>query len=395
MLIRTAHYALCKFIPPYKSCSQAIGSFLHRKVTRHLPESLVNTADKIIYMMEFALPYIIAIAISLAASLAVQLPILALAGWLIPSALFTAHEMIQNADLYPYDYLENMSLHFRKKQIPESNPRPDLLRQIQHYLSHPQKNNVLIVGKAGSGKTTLVNSLVESIENQKCSPNLKGRNVLKLRIDKLNAGAKMGKFEARFLTIMSELVAHAKDNVLFIDEIHQLIDENGRTSLSNLLKPFLEKNLSCIGATTVQEYWRLVEYDPGLSRRFHVIWMPDLKQEERVPTLQKKFAGKNISEEAFKHAIEVALRIYEDRALPDSAIDLIENTLAYMKNTGIDSGNTPLTEEHIDNAVVELGLERTSQIRKGSKKENTIQMLTRSISSAILERLPQYPLRSN
>lgn len=212
-------------------------------------------------------------------------------------------------------------------------------RMIMEILGSRTKSNVLIVGDAGVGKTALVYGLAWDIVNHKVPSFLEGARIFELDNASLIAGATYkGEIEDRLKNILKEL--RGIDNaILFVDEIHVLLDSRqGNSGAGNVLKPELSHgNLTVIGATTIDEYRKIIEPDHAFNRRFEVIQInePDMKSAiQMLHSVQKQYADYHqvkISEEAVAECVRLAKRYVKDRRLPDSAIGLLDMTLSAIK----------------------------------------------------------------
>jgi ATP-dependent Clp protease ATP-binding subunit ClpC len=210
----------------------------------------------------------------------------------------------------------------------------EILRTIQ-ILSRRKKNNPVLIGKPGVGKTVIVEGLAQKIVKADVPDYLLHKRVLSLEIASLLAGAKMqGEFEERLKMVRDEVIAASGDIILFIDELHTMVGagrSGGGLDASNMLKPALAKGLlQCIGATTIQEYKRYVETDKALERRFQVVQIPEPSVEQTVAILEglrphyEKHHQVEYQLQALKAAAELSNKYVSDRALPDKAIDLVD-----------------------------------------------------------------------
>lgn len=212
-------------------------------------------------------------------------------------------------------------------------------RMMMEILGRHGKPNVMIVGDSGVGKTALVDGLAHSIVGKTAPPFLEGTRIYELDTGSLVAGATYkGEIEDRLKNIVKEL-GHIDNTVLFIDEIHVLLDpKQGNSGAANILKPELSKGtLTVIGATTMDEYRKLVEPDNAFSRRFEVLQVEEPAIEaatlmvHSVLPRYKAFHKLDISDEAVEECVRLAKRYDKDRRLPDSAIDLMDRTMSATK----------------------------------------------------------------
>ncbi len=212
--------------------------------------------------------------------------------------------------------------------------RPELLQLIQT-LARRSKNNPVLVGEAGAGKTAIVEALAVRAVQGKDSQALGGKRIIELNMSALMGGTKYrGEFEERLDRILKEVQTHP-EIILFIDEIHMLVGAgqagDGSMDAANLIKPALARGeLRCIGATTVTEYRRNIETDPALERRFEKIIVNEASREESIEILHglrpnwEKHHQTRITDQALQAAVDLSIRFDGDHQLPDKAIDLID-----------------------------------------------------------------------
>lgn len=214
--------------------------------------------------------------------------------------------------------------------------------RLIHILLRRTKNNPLIIGDAGVGKTAVVEGLAQMIIHQKVPQQLNGRRIIKLDVSSLIAGAThRGEFEERLQNIIKETIATKNKTILFIDELHTLIgagDTEGSIDASNILKPHLSRGeLQVIGTTTTAEYRRYFEKDRAFSRRFQPILVEEPTEEQAllmISVLKQKyeqFHNVIFSQEAIQAAVHLSKRYVGERFLPDKAIDLLDEAAANVK----------------------------------------------------------------
>jgi ATP-dependent Clp protease ATP-binding subunit ClpC len=214
--------------------------------------------------------------------------------------------------------------------------RADEIERVLQILSRRSKNNPVLIGEAGVGKTAIVEGLAQRIVQSEVPDNLLSRRVIALDLGSLVAGTKYrGQFEERLKVVMKEIV-QAGNIIIFIDELHTLVGAGaaeGSIDASNMLKPALSRGeIQCIGATTLDEYRKHIEKDGALKRRFQPIHVQPPSIEETVLIIQglrdryEEHHGIDISEEAILEAVKLSDRYISDRFLPDKAIDLIDET---------------------------------------------------------------------
>ena len=221
--------------------------------------------------------------------------------------------------------------------------RDDEIRNVIRILSRKTKNNPVLIGEPGVGKTAIVEGLAQRIVRGDVPTSLKGKTIFELDLGLLIAGAKYkGEFEERLTTILKEIDKSNGNIILFIDEIHNLVGagkSDGAMDASNLLKPRLARGeLHCVGATTLDEYREYIEQDPALTRRFQQVLVPEPTVADCITILrgiQEKFEifhGVKIQDSAIIAAATLSNRYIADRFLPDKAIDLIDEACAMIRS---------------------------------------------------------------
>ncbi|KKQ11747.1 MAG: ATPase AAA-2 domain protein [candidate division WS6 bacterium GW2011_GWC2_36_7] len=212
------------------------------------------------------------------------------------------------------------------------------INQLINILSRRKKNNPIIVGEAGVGKTVLVEGLAERIALGHVPPSLRNMRIVSLDIASIMAGSKMrGDVEEKIMSIVDEVIS-SNNTILFIDEIHNIVApgmSGGPSDIGSVLKPaLLQEDFRCIGATTIEEYSANFESDSGLARRFQPIRLEEATQENTLEILQKikpileRHHNVSISKEALRTAVTLSNRYVSDRYLPDKAIDLLDEAAA-------------------------------------------------------------------
>jgi ATP-dependent Clp protease ATP-binding subunit ClpB len=244
--------------------------------------------------------------------------------------------------------------------------RDEEIRRTIQVLSRRTKNNPVLIGEPGVGKTAIVEGLASRIIKGDVPESLKGKKLLSLDMGSLIAGAKYrGEFEERLKAVLSEIEASDGQIILFIDEMHTLVGAgagDGAMDASNLLKPALARGqLHCVGATTLDEYRKHVEKDAALARRFQPVFVPEPSVEDTISILRglnEKYElhhGVRISDAALVAAATLSNRYISDRFLPDKAIDLVDEAASRLRMQ-VDSKPEELDE--LDRRIMQLKIER-------------------------------------
>ena len=232
--------------------------------------------------------------------------------------------------------------------------RDDEIRNVVRILSRKTKNNPVLIGEPGVGKTAIAEGLALRIVRGDVPNNLKDRKIFSLDMGALIAGAKFrGEFEERLKAVLNEVKKSEGKIILFIDELHTIVGAGkteGSMDAGNLLKPMLARGeLHCIGATTLNEYHQYIEKDPALERRFQPVMVDEPSVEDTISILRglkeryEVFHGVKIQDQALIAAATLSNRYISDRFLPDKAIDLVDEACA-MVRTEIDSMPTELDD---------------------------------------------------
>ncbi|MEL7418513.1 MAG: ATP-dependent chaperone ClpB [Cyanobacteria bacterium J06555_3] len=248
--------------------------------------------------------------------------------------------------------------------------RDEEVRRVIQVLSRRQKNNPVLIGEPGVGKTAIAEGLAQRIINGDVPESLKDRQLISLDMGSLIAGAKYrGEFEERLRAVLKEVTESSGQIVLFIDEVHTVVgagakEGSGSMDAGNLLKPMLARGeLRCIGATTLDEYRKNIEKDPALERRFQQVYVKQPSVEDTISILRglkeryEVHHGVTITDSALVAAATLSQRYITDRFLPDKAIDLIDEAAAKLK---MEITSKPSELEDIDRRIMQLEMEKVS-----------------------------------
>ena len=269
--------------------------------------------------------------------------------------------------------------------------RDEEIRRVIQVTSRRQKNNPVIIGEPGVGKTALVEGLAQRIVAQDVPEQLKDKQVVVLDMGSLVAGAKYrGEFEERLKAVLKEVTSSDGKIILFIDEIHTVVGAGaaeGSLDASNMLKPALARGeLRCIGATTLGEFRKKIEKDPALERRFQPVFVGEPTVKDTISILRgikEKYEihhGVKITDAALIAAARLSARYLTERKLPDKAIDLVDEAAARLR---VEIDSKPQQIDELDRALIQMEVER--QVLEGEKSKSgkeALQKLEAAIADA-------------
>ncbi|MBO5044377.1 MAG: ATP-dependent chaperone ClpB [Alistipes sp.] len=263
--------------------------------------------------------------------------------------------------------------------------RDEEIRRVLQILSRRTKNNPILVGEAGVGKTAIAEGIAHRVVNGDVPENLKSKLIFSLDMGALVAGAKyQGEFEERLKGVVQEVIASDGDILLFIDEIHTLVGagkSSGAMDAANILKPALARGeLRTIGATTLDEFQKYFEQDKALERRFQKVMVDEPTTEDAISILRglkERYENHHqvrIKDEAIIAAVELSHRYITSRFLPDKAIDLVDEAAAHLR---LEMNSVPEDIDNLDRRIRQLEIEREAIRREND--EQRVENLTREI----------------
>lgn len=289
-------------------------------------------------------------------------------------------------------YARNLNNEAKKGKLDPVIGRDDEIRRVLQILSRRTKNNPMLIGEPGVGKTAIAEGIAQRIERKDVPENLKDKEIYSLDMGALIAGAKYkGEFEERLKGVVNDVISSEGDVILFIDEIHTLVGAGGgegAMDAANILKPALSRGeLRAIGATTLNEYQKYFEKDKALARRFQTVMIDEPSVQDTVSILRglkEKYEIHHkvrIKDAAIIAAAEMSARYITSRFLPDKAIDLIDEAAAKLR---MEINSSPEEIDEVDRRLRQLEIERAA-IRKEKDKEKEAQ-LTQEIEALSKEK---------
>ncbi len=289
-------------------------------------------------------------------------------------------------------YAKNLNEMARAGKLDPVIGRDEEIRRTLHILSRRSKNNPILVGEPGVGKTAIAEGLAMRIVNGDVPENLKSKIIFALDMGQLIAGAKYkGEFEERLKAVVKEVAGSDGDIILFIDEIHTLVGAgggDGAMDAANILKPALARGeLRAVGATTLSEYQKFFEKDKALERRFQKIFIDEPNVEDAISILRglkdryESYHHVLIKDEAIIAAVELSHRYITDRFLPDKAIDLIDESAAKLR---LEMNSMPEELDKLERQIRQMEIEREAIKRENDKAK--LKELNTEISNLAVQR---------
>src|SRR5579862_5987981 len=289
----------------------------------------------------------------------------------------TVRSQTQETQLHALSrYARNLNELARQGKLDPVIGRDEEIRRTLHILSRRSKNNPILVGEPGVGKTAIAEGLAHRIVNGDVPENLRSKTIFALDMGQLIAGAKYkGEFEERLKSVVKEVAGSDGEIVLFIDEIHTLVGAGGgegAMDAANILKPALARGeLRAVGATTLNEYQKYIEKDKALERRFQQVMVEEPDTQDAISILRglkeryETHHKVHIRDEAIIAAVEMSQRYISDRFLPDKAIDLMDEAASKLR---IEMDSVPEEVDELERRIMQLEIEREAIKREKDEK---------------------------
>lgn len=299
-------------------------------------------------------------------------------------------------------YASNLTDLARREKLDPVIGRDTEIRRIMQVLLRRTKNNPVLIGEAGTGKTAIIEGLAQRIVSGDVPENLKNKEIVSLDLGSLVAGAKFrGEFEDRLKAVLKEIKSQGDRIILFIDELHTLVGagaSEGSMDASNMLKPALARGeLRTIGATTTKEYQKYIEKDQALERRFQPVYVNEPSIEDTIAILRgikEKYEvhhGVRITDDALISAAKLSTRYISDRFLPDKAVDLIDEATSALR---MEIDSMPEELDRLTREIKRLEIEKAGLLQEKSKNSKKISNIDKELSE-LKEKANQIELHWN
>ncbi|OHA98534.1 MAG: ATP-dependent chaperone ClpB [Candidatus Zambryskibacteria bacterium RIFCSPHIGHO2_12_FULL_38_34] len=290
-------------------------------------------------------------------------------------------------------YTRSLTKLARENKLDPVIGRDEEISRIIQILSRRTKNNPILIGEAGVGKTAIAEGLAMRVASGNAPESLKDKEIVSLDLGLLVAGTKYrGEFEERLKNIIKEIEKSEGKIILFIDEIHSIVgagSAEGSLDASNMLKPSLSRGeLRAIGATTIKEYQKYIEKDPALTRRFQPVFISEPSIDDAITILRglkekyELYHGVHITDDAIKAAVNLSSRYIADRFLPDKAVDLIDEAASHLK---ISLENMPPVLQETNSRIMKLEIEKEALKKETGGKNNKVKNRLQNIEKEIAD----------